>query len=154
MARRFKTRGIKSNKAYDVCELADAACVTPATVRNWLHDGMGRVDDTRPTMIMGFQALDYLNSRKAKGKRPMQVGEFYCMRCKAARTSFGAMADYVPTSANGGRLKALCGVCECNCNRNIRASELPAFSKVLAIEIRGIPHAYSGGSNGGNAGIT
>ena len=141
MARRYRTRGIKRHKAYDVHELADAACVSPATVRNWLKSGMERVDDTRPTMIMGFQALDYLNSRKAKSKRPMQVGEFYCFRCKSPRTAFGAMADYVPTSPNGGRLKALCGVCECNCNRNIRASELPAFSKVLAIEIRGIPDA-------------
>lgn len=81
MARRFKTQGIKRNKTYDVHELADAACVTPVTVRNWLKDGMARVDDTRPTMILGFQALDYLKSRKAKGKRPMQVGEFYCLRC-------------------------------------------------------------------------
>jgi hypothetical protein len=141
MVRRFKTRGIKSNKAYEVHELADAACVTPATVRNWFKDGMGRIDDTRPTMILGFQALDYLNSRKTKGKRPMQVGEFYCLRCKAARMPFGAMADYVPISTIGGHLKALCGVCECNCNRNIRASELPALSKVLEIEIRGVPDA-------------
>jgi len=142
MARRFKTQGIKRNKAYEVHELGDVASVTPATVRNWLKDGMGRVDDTRPTMILGFQALDYLNSRKAKGKRPMQVGEFYCLRCKAPRAPFGAMADYVPTTPNGGRLKALCGVCGCNCNRNIRASELPAFSKVLEIEIRCSPDAY------------
>jgi hypothetical protein len=141
MARRYRTRGIKRNKAYDIHELADVAEVTPATVRNWLTGGMGRVDDTRPTMIMGFQALNYLNSRKAKGKRPMQAGEFYCMRCKAPRAAFGAMADYVSTSLNGGRLKALCEVCECNCNRNIRASELPTFSKVLEIKIRGIPDA-------------
>lgn len=141
MARRFKTRGIKRNKAYEVHELAAAACVSPATVRNWLKDGMGKVDETRPAVIMGFQALDYLDRRKAKGKRPMQVGEFYCMRCKVPRAALGAMADYVPTSPNGGRLKALCEVCECNCNRNIRASELPAFSKVLEIEIRGIPDA-------------
>lgn len=141
MARRYRTQGIKRNKAYDVHELADVAKVTPATVRNWLTAGMGRVDNTRPTMIMGFQALDYLNSRKAKGKRPMEAGEFYCMRCKAPRAAFGAMADYVPTSPNGGRLKALCEACECYCNRNIRASELPKFSKVLEIEIRGIPYA-------------
>jgi hypothetical protein len=141
MARRFKTRGIKGNKDYEVHELADAACVSPVTVRNWLKDGMGRVDDTRPAMIMGFQALAYLKSRKAKSKRPMQVGEFYCLRCKAPKMALGSMADYVPTSTNGGRLKALCKVCECNCNRNIRASDLPTFSEVLEIEIRGVPDA-------------
>jgi hypothetical protein len=141
MARRYQTQRIKRNKAYEVHELADVACVSTATVRNWLKDGLRRVDDTRPTIIIGFQALEYLNSRKAKNKRPMQVGEFYCLRCKAPRAAFGAMADYVPTNANGGRLKALCDVCECNCNRNICANDLPVFSKVLEIEIRGIPDA-------------
>ena len=141
MARRFKTRGVKRNKAYEVDELADAACVSPATVRNWRKDGMCTVDDSRPTLIMGFQALDYLKARKASGKRPTKFGEFYCFRCKAPRAALGKMADYEPTSPNGGRLKALCEVCECNCNRNIRASELPTFSKILEIEIRGIPDA-------------
>ena len=98
MSRRFKTRGIKNNKSYRISELADAAGVSIATVRNWLKSGMQRVDSNRPTMIMGFQALEYLNARKTSSKRPMSLGEFYCLRCKAPRPPLGAMADYVPTS--------------------------------------------------------
>jgi len=137
VSRRFKTRAIKKNKSYRIGELADAAGVSIATVRNWLKSGMQSVDNNRPTMIMGFQALEYLNARKISSKRPMALGEFYCLRCKAPRLPLGAMADYVPTSDTGGRLKALCSACECSCNRNISASQLPDFAKVLDVEIRG-----------------
>lgn len=138
MSRRFKTRLIKANKAYRIEELADVACVSFPTVRRWLMVGMQRVDGDRPTMIMGFQALEFLNARKKSAKRPMALDEFYCLRCKAPRQALGGLADYVPSSAAGGRLKALCAVCDCPCNRNISASDLPDIRKVLDIEIRGI----------------
>lgn len=138
MSRRFKTRRIKSDKAYRIGELADAAEVSSATVRAWLRSGMGQMDDTRPTMIMGFQALAYLNERKRAAKRPMEPWELYCLRCKAPRRPLGGMTDYVATSAAGGRLKGLCGVCECPCNRNISAKELPALRKILDVKIRSV----------------
>jgi len=47
------------------------------------------------------------------------------------------MADYEPTSATGGRLKTLCAACECQCNRNISASDLPEIRKVLDVVNRG-----------------
>jgi hypothetical protein len=133
MAVRFKTRGIKSNKAYRIDELADAAGVSTPTVRNWIKAGMFKVDDTRPTLIIGFQALDFLNQQRRKAKRPLAVGEFYCMGCKAPRMPFEMIADYYPTGLTGGRLKSFCGVCEAQCNRNISAFQLSDFAKVLNI---------------------
>ncbi len=139
MATRFKTRGIKANQAYYVHELADVACVSVATVRSWLKAGMGRVDRNRPTMVLGFQALEFLKARRNKAKQPLKVGEFYCFRCKGPRKPLGAMTDYYePSATAGGCLKALCDECECPCNRNVSASDLPAIRKVLDVAIRGI----------------
>lgn len=136
MARRFKTRGIKANKTYRIDELADAAGVSPPTVRSWLKAGMTPIDGNRPTMIMGFHALEFLTARKNSAKHTLALGEFYCFRCKAPRSPLGALADYEPSSATGGRLEAFCGVCECFCNRNISASDLSAIRKILDVEIR------------------
>lgn len=136
MARRFRTQPIKTNVAYRVDELADVAGVSVPTVRNWIRAGMPLVDQDHPMMIMGFQALAYLNFRKAKASRPLALDEVYCLRCKAPRMPFGAMADYVPSGAAGGRLKALCEVCECQCNRNISARDLPEIRKVLDVATR------------------
>ena len=138
MARRNSTRGIKANKSYLVDELASVASVSPQTVRAWLKSGMASMDGERPTLIMGFQALDYLDARKKSTKRKMTLGQFYCFRCKAPQEALGGMADYIPTSHAGGRLKALCAVCECGCNRNISAKGLPEIRTVLDVEIRGM----------------
>lgn len=137
MSNRFRTRGIKSNKVYQVDELADAAGVSIPTVRNWLRVGMDKIDDQRPTMILGFQALKFLEALKANAKQPLAMHEFYCMRCKAPRSPLGGLADYVPSTLTSGRLKALCSACECVCNRNISAKDLPEVSKVLDVEFRG-----------------
>lgn len=136
MPRRFKTQRIKANKSYQVAELAETAGVSIQTIRNWIRAGMQRVDGNRPTIIMGFQALDYLKARMAKTRRPLALGEFYCLRCKAPRAALGAMAEYEPTSDTSGRLKALCDTCECACNRNVRASDLPAIGEVMRVAIR------------------
>jgi len=138
MPKRYSTRGIKANKSYLVEELARVASVSPQTVRAWLKSGMASMDDERPTLIMGFQALDYLDARKKSAKRQMALGQFYCFRCKAPKEALGGMADYIPTSDAGGRLKALCAVCECGCNRNISANDLPDIRTLLDIEIRGM----------------
>jgi hypothetical protein len=136
MVRRVKTQAIKANKAYRVDELAVAACVCVPTIRNWIKAGLQVVDNKRPTMIMGFQAIDFLKTCKAKARRPLAQDTFYCLRCKAPRPAFGAMADYIPSSATAGRLKALCAACGCQCNRNIRASDLPEIGKFLDVATR------------------
>lgn len=137
MARRITTRCIKGNKAYRIDELAETAGVSAATVRNWIKEGMPCLDGHRPTIILGFQALDFLTARKAKVHRPMPTGLFYCFGCKGPREALGAMADFEPTSDKAGRLKALCGICECQCNRNISARTLTDIRKVLDVVNRG-----------------
>lgn len=102
MSKRFRTRRIKANKSYRIDELAQATGVTSPTVRNWIKNGMACVDGNRPTLIIGFQALEFLNARKSNSNQPMALGEFYCLRCKAPRSPLGGMADYEPSSARGG----------------------------------------------------
>ena len=137
MPKRIKTGKIKSNQTYRVNELAEVANVTPTTVRHWLKTGLSRIDGKRPTLILGFQALAFLSARKAKARCPLGVDEFFCFRCKARRKALGSMADYEPISANSGRLKALCAICECQCNRNISASDLADVCKALDVANRG-----------------
>ena len=136
MARRYNTRRIKKNQTYSVEELAEAVGATKATVRNWIKDGMMVLDRQRPMLVIGFHAQDYLSKKSAKAKRPLALGELYCLRCKSARMPDGKLADFEPTSESGGRLKAICKVCGCMCNRSIKTAQLADFSKLLDIEIK------------------
>lgn len=137
MAKRISIRGIKKNLTYTVEELADITHAVQPTVRNWIREGLLVIDDIRPTLILGFYALDFLGKKQTKAKRQMAFNELYCMRCKDPRTPYGMMADYYPDSAFGPRLVALCGECDCQCYRNINANQLSEFSRVLDIAIRG-----------------
>jgi hypothetical protein len=133
MARRYDTRRIKKNRSYSVEELAEALAVTHATVRNWIKAGLQLLDQNRPQIMLGFHIQDFLQNQRQKAKRPLADGEVYCLRCKAPRMPDGLMADYEPTSVSGGRLKALCEVCEGLCNRNVNAQQLQLFSNILEI---------------------
>ena len=136
MAKRVATNRIKKNQAYSIPELADVAKVSEITVRRWVKEGMAKIDNQRPTLVMGFAALAFLDTRQAKAKQPMQTHQFYCLRCRAPKSPLGMMADYIPQSPSGGRLVALCSSCECTCNRNISADRLPQFQAVLDIAKR------------------
>ncbi len=137
MAKRISIRGIKKNLTYTVEELADVTHTAQPTVRNWIREGLPVIDDIRPTLIMGFYALDFLDKRQAKAKRPMAFNELYCLRCRCPRTPYGMMVDYYPDTVSGPRLMALCGECGCACYRTINAAHLPDFSRVLDIAVRG-----------------
>lgn len=137
MAKRVSISRIKKNHTYTVAELAESTLVSQLTVRRWIKDGMELIDDHHPTIIMGFSALSFLDARQSKAKQPMQLHEFYCLRCKAPKAPLGMMADYVVEPLSGGRLVALCSDCECTCNRKISAQQLPNFETVLDIIKRG-----------------
>jgi len=132
MAKRISLRRVRTNQPYTVDELADAVAVTPPTVRGWIDAGLTTIDGDRPAIIMGFHALKFLKQRQSSIKQPMAPDEFYCFRCKVPRRPSGLMADYV-ASPTGGRLVALCEVCEGVCNRRISAAQLVEIAAILDI---------------------
>jgi len=136
VAKRYKINRIKKNQAYSVEELADAVGITQATVRNWIKAGMPVLDGKRPLFVLGFQAQDFLGKRAVKAKRPLAPGELYCFRCKAPRMPYGLMADFVPSSATGGSLIALCERCQRQVYRSISLDQKDAFSEILDIATR------------------
>ncbi len=137
MSKRIVLARIKKNQTYTVVELASVSNVSEPTVRRWITAGMETIDTQRPTLVLGEAALEFLKERQSQAKVPMKLHELYCMRCKAPRAPYGLLADYTPKSSQSGRLAALCGVCECVCNRNISISQLPELQRRLEIVIRG-----------------
>ena len=136
MAKRYDIRRIKKNQSYTVEELADVVRATQATVRNWIKAGMHVLDGNRPLFVMGFQAQDFLRNRTVKAKRPLAAGELYCLGCKAPRMPLGLMADYLPSTATSGRLKALCECCQRQVFRSISSEQKAVFSEFLDIVSR------------------
>ena len=110
-------RRVKIHLSYTVEGVARLLEVHKNTVRAWLKSGLAKIDDRRPTMILGKVLFDFLHARRQNKKQPCQPGEFYCLRCRAPRGPAGGMVDYKVESETNGRLEAICPVCDCIMNR-------------------------------------
>lgn len=135
--KRISAQRIKANRQYTYDELAEAVGVTVQTVRSWRCDGLPVMMDQIPHLVMGYHAKDFVTKRARKARQPLKDHEVYCMRCKAPRDPFGMMADYIPINTDRGRLKTLCGTCEGQCMRLVRAKDIPRLSEKLEIAING-----------------
>lgn len=133
MARRISANRVKVNRSYTVEEAADAVGATPQTVRAWFKGGLPALSEQRPILVLGCALKEFLARKSAVRKRPLRLGEFFCLTCKSARAPALKMADYVPSSARHGHLRAFCEVCEGTCTRLVSAAALPAWSAIVQI---------------------
>jgi excisionase family DNA binding protein len=64
---------IRTTISYTVQEIANLLDVQPNTVRKWLREGLGRIDDRRPYMIDGAELKRFLQARRARRAEPGSV---------------------------------------------------------------------------------
>ena len=112
-------RLVKIHRNYTVEEIAHLFGIHRNTVREWVKRGLPTSDDKRPMLILGRDLSTFLQSRRAKSKRPCGPGEIYCVRCRAPKAPAGDMADYQSLTATLGNLIAICPDCDGIMNRRV-----------------------------------
>jgi hypothetical protein len=133
MARRIMAARVKANRSYTVEELADTVHVTPQTVRGWIKRGLPALTGQRPFLVLGWACKEFLAGANSARKRPLDLGEFFCLGCKCPRGAAMGMADYEPLLPGRGLLRAFCKVCERSCTRVIGSTSLPAWKAICRI---------------------
>jgi excisionase family DNA binding protein len=144
--RRINSRRIKIHRNYTVDEAADSLGVHKNTVRLWIKQGLPVVDERRPILLQGKAIRAFLDNRKAKRKRRLSAGEFFCLKCREPKSPYAGVADYIATSAGLGNLKGLCPVCEKIMNRRTSFAKLDHVKGNLEVKI------YAGSSTPKRAG--
>ncbi len=122
--RRINSRRIKIHRSYTVTEAADALGVHKSSVRLWIKKGLPIAEERHPALLLGTAIHKFLDDRKAKQRHRLAPGEFYCFKCRAAKSPAAGMADYVPASPTLGNLKGLCPDCETIMNRRTSLAKL------------------------------
>ena len=133
--RRPNPRAIKVHRNYTVDEAARVLGVCRGTVRRWIGGGLPALRDRRPILILGGDLIDFLNARSRPRSR-CRLGELYCVRCRAPRAAAGCMADFIPLTARGGNLQAICEECGILMNRWVSSCQLKTFEAILTVSIR------------------
>lgn len=134
-ARRVNPRAVKLNRTYDVAELAARLGVHKNTVRHWQRDGLKPLDGRRPVLFHGSTIRAFLSGRSAGRKSPCPPGTLYCFRCRAPRLPALGMVDYMPISATGGNVRAICAACETVMHRRAAIASLATILPGCDVQI-------------------
>jgi len=109
--RRFNPRRVKVHRSYTLEEVSKLLRVHKNTVRDWLKEGLPRIDGRRPILILGRELAGFLHARRERRRRRCRGDEFYCFRCRAPRRAAPQTAEYLPFTANSGNLRGACVHC-------------------------------------------
>ncbi len=131
----------KIHRNYTVEEVAALFGVHKNTVREWVKRGLPVSDDKRPMLILGRALFEFLQTRRAKNKRPCQSDEIYCLRCRIPQHPAGDMAEYQPVTTTTGNLIGICPSCETMMYRRVSLAKLDQFRAQLDITMpQALPH--------------
>lgn len=122
--RRLNPRLVKIHRNYTVEETATLFGIHRNTVREWIRRGLPTCDGRRPYLILGRDLRAFLEARRVKNKQTCKPGELYCVRCRAPKTPWGNIADYLPVTATLGNLQAICPDCDAIMNRRVSLAQL------------------------------
>jgi hypothetical protein len=117
-------RHVKIHRSYTVEEIARLLGPHKNTLRQWIKEGLPTSDKRRPTLVLGRDLMEFLQARRARGKRTCLPGQIYCVRCRAPKFPAGDMADYQPVTEKLGNLVAICPDCDCMINRRVSVAKL------------------------------
>ena len=131
--KRFNARRVKTHRNYTVPEAARLLRVHKKTIQRWIKKGLPICDDRRPILILGRDLREFLQRQRAADKRTCQVGELYCVRCRAPKVPAGGMVDFIRTTPSAGYLQGICRDCGTLINRAVNTVKLKSVTAGLEV---------------------
>lgn len=133
MPRRPNPMSVKSNTTYDVSEAARALNVTPATIRNWIKDGLEAMTASKPHLILGQAIREYLRAKYVAARRPLNDDELFFPSCGTGRKPLDMQVNQSKLTAKTDLLKGVCLQCGSTTTRMISHKQRHAFAATFQI---------------------
>ncbi|MEO8581788.1 MAG: hypothetical protein ABI425_04435 [Patescibacteria group bacterium] len=132
MKRTHQLRRIKTKKSYSSMELANLLSVHVQTVRSWASNGLEPLSpDVHRPLFLGQTVKSYLSQLQNARKVKLQVGEFYCLRCRIAITpqSVIEVDRHVTIGKHKDSILLTAHCPQCNCPVNKFSSRVSTTQK-------------------------
>ena len=132
--RKHNPSRIREKHCYTVEEVADLLSTHKNTIRSWMKQGLRRIDDAKPYLIHGIDLKAFIIQRQQSAKKPCQMGEIYCFRCRTPRKPWESIVDVTFLNQKTAQLTGICSVCEGKLNRRTSVTALEDHSKTFHIQ--------------------
>jgi hypothetical protein len=130
----------KIHRNYTVEEISVLLSIHKNTVRSWIKSGLPTNDDRRPVLILGRDLVAFLKFKRVKNKRPCQLGEIYCVRCRSPKEPAGKMVEFQAFTKASGNLVGICPTCESLIYQRVSCAKLVELEEKLEISKRVLSH--------------
>jgi len=134
MSKRANPMAVKAALTYDVNEAARALGKTPATIRNWVKDGLSVMSSRKPYLISGAAIREYLRAKYKAAKHPLGPDMLYCLACRKGRHPVGMSATISSLTLRTSLLKGICSRCGGTCTRMISKSKAADFAQTFSVK--------------------
>jgi hypothetical protein len=134
MSKRANPMAVKAALTYDICEAAKALDKSPATIRNWIKDGLPAMTSCKPYLISGADIRDYLRAKYQASKSPLAPDELRCLSCRAGRRPLDMSVVAYPNTPKTTRLHGVCVCCGGRASRIISNAKYHEFAQTFQIE--------------------
>ncbi len=128
MSKRANPMAVKAALTYEVAEAAKALGKSPATIRNWIGDGLPVMSTKKPYLISGAAIRDYLRSKYQTSKTRLAPDELFCLSCRVGRSPVDLVVEPIWNNLKTTRLKGVCGHCQALTSRLVSNDRLQEFA--------------------------
>jgi hypothetical protein len=137
MGKRANPMAVKAALTYEIGEAATALGTSPATIRNWIKDGLLVMSSRKPYLILGAYIRDYIKAKSQAVKSPLAQDELYCFSCRGGRKPLGMVVESFPNTPKTTRFMGTCERCGANAARMISNSKALEFAQTFQIKAGG-----------------
>jgi len=132
--RTYNTNLIKESLCYSTNDMARRFNIHKRTVQEWYKAGLPRIDNRKPSLVLGTDLKNFLKTRQNKRKSKCRKNELYCMKCKAPRQSSNNAVDIRLLSKTRLMIIGLCVHCNTKTNKIATTKNIAEISKIFAIQ--------------------
>ncbi|CUH65738.1 hypothetical protein TG4357_02031 [Thalassovita gelatinovora] len=133
MSKRANPMSVKAAMSYEIGEAALALGKTPATIRNWIKDGLPVMSSRKPYLISGAAIREYLRAKYKSAKRPLDADQLFCPSCGCGRRPLNSLVTIQALTVPTSLLKGICEHCGGTNTRMISTARLSDFERAFVI---------------------
>lgn len=129
MGKRSNPMAVKSALTYEIAEAAQILNKTPATIRNWIKDGLPVMSSRKPYLLSGEAIREYLRIKYRTAKSQLADDQLYCLSCRSGRIPIENSVHCSLLNPKTALLKGACHHCGATSTRMISRSRISDFKQ-------------------------